>query len=423
MKTYLKLSTSAVALLGAALMLTNPAYAKYHRYDRDASNVSVNVNQSSKGDVNGSSAVNAAVLNGSFAGGRTGKVTGNVGINNAAGTGNVQANASAINVGAKKEARVHTDVDQQVGHTWHYYDHDPMTDNTKNPTNLAEITNYALMNASGNIGVNNAAGHGNLQSNTLAISVNTSSFSKASADADTDQKILGVDNQSGSYTYVKKWHYVQYDSDNDHEGPNGYDSDDHWHWSGHYKKVAVYGPQAIIDGDALENAVGKIGVNNAAGNGNAQSNSLTVVEAHTVRATGSTDQNLWVQDNSGTSYHNPFSNPVLNNATIGGNALANASGDIGVNNAAGDFNAQSGTVIIAAALTGGTLGDMSAQVSQHVSVPSGDCGTIGNVNNASLGGSALQNASGAISVNNAAGVGNAQSNMLVLGSFVSGGSR
>lgn len=394
MKTYLKLSTSAVALLGAALLMGNPAYAdgNWHHRDRHhhqtVSNVSVDVNQSSSGDIAGSSS-NSAVLDSHYGD----HLSGNVGINNVAGTGNAQENASAINASSSTDKTyVKTDVDQSVG-GWFF----GMQDNTSNSPNLAEITDNALSHASGNIAVNNAAGHGNLQSNTLAIAVTGKT---ASASADIDQDVSGSDQQNGTYKYVKV-------RDRHHDKKYGNNFFDRHHDD--YKKVATYNPQAIIDSNALQDASGNVAVNNVAGNGNAQSNALSIVQGKTVSASGTARQDVYAWDNSGGS------NPVMNLGKIGGNALQNATGNIAVNNAAGDFNAQSGAVIIAAAVSGGSLGDMSAKVSQSVFVPSGGYNHAGNVNTASLTGNALEYASGAISVNNAAGVGNAQSNMLVLG--------
>ena len=106
----------------------------------------------------------------------------------------------------------------------------------RSPT--ASATDHELRCALGNIGHNLAAGVGNAQSNALAASVN-SSGNVASASADSEQLTEMNDVVAGM------------DLDN----------------------------TASLSGSALSAAVGNIGVNIAAGVGNAQHNGLSIAVA------------------------------------------------------------------------------------------------------------------------------------------------
>jgi len=102
----------------------------------------------------------------------------------------------------------------------------------------ATVTDDALSGASGNIGLNVAAGVGNAQTNALAASVNSSgTIAKASAD-------------SQQFTLFNSL-AAECDLDN----------------------------TALLSGNALSGAVGNIGVNIAAGVGNAQHNGLAIAVA------------------------------------------------------------------------------------------------------------------------------------------------
>lgn len=99
-------------------------------------------------------------------------VSGNIGVNSAAGAGNVQNNAMTLAVGQGSSAEATTggvqvsynnvsDGDLGVAQAgWSVY--------VQNNTNDASLTN-SLAGAAGNVGVNIASGNGNMQSNTLSI--------------------------------------------------------------------------------------------------------------------------------------------------------------------------------------------------------------------------------------------------------------
>lgn len=99
---------------------------------------------------------------------------------------------------------------------------------------------------------------------------------------------------------------------------------------------------------------------------------------------------------------------LINHSLIGGAALSDSSGVVGVNVAAGDTNAQ----LNATAISLGKLGS-GAQISsmQQVTLSSVPKGVVGR---AVIDGSAFSHSSGAISVNQAAGMGNAQANAIAI---------
>ena len=164
------------------------------------------------------------------------RASGNIGANIAAGVGNAQANdvalssvdgnavfASALVFNSQTTA-VNGGTDAGRADNQLFY--------------TARVTDNVLQGASGNIGLNVAAGVGNAQTNALAASVN-SSGNLAKAAADSEQQTLF--NQLLAYC----------DLDN----------------------------TASLSGNALSSAVGNIGVNIAAGAGNAQHNGLAIAVA------------------------------------------------------------------------------------------------------------------------------------------------
>ena len=105
-------------------------------------------------------------------------------------------------------------------------------------------------------------------------------------------------------------------------------------------------------------------------------------------------------------------NEVTNSATVNGNALNNASGNIGVNVTAGDNNQQANAAAFSAADASFVFGSSDAEVFATQAVVGNHTTYLGNTNTASLGGNALANASGNIGVNISAGNNNQQKNDL-----------
>ncbi|GAB1595041.1 hypothetical protein [Lysobacter claricitrinus] len=173
---------------------------------------------------------------------------------------------------------------------------------------------------------------------------------------------------------------------------------------------------ADLNGDALRNAQGNIGVNVGAGVGNTQSNdaALSSVDAGKVFATAMATSSQTSLLNAGYSADfDTFYSAVLN-----GNALRNARGNIGVNVAAGVGNAQGNAM----------TGSVNTSGRYAIATSASDQSSLGNVLEAVydldtfavLGGNALQGAQGNIGVNVAAGVGNLQHNGLSIASAVDG---
>ncbi len=95
---------------------------------------------------------------------------------------------------------------------------------------------------------------------------------------------------------------------------------------------------ARVNGNALSNAKGNIGVNVSAGDNNQQANAAALSAADASFVFGSSDAEVFA--NQSTTSNNTSNLGNTNAATLGGNALANASGNIGVNISAGNSNQQ-----------------------------------------------------------------------------------
>jgi hypothetical protein len=159
--------------------------------------------------------------------------SGNIGLNLAAGTGNLQGNATAI--ASIQETDVFASASSYANQT-------TMTNFSFNMDDSANdaTMDAALAGASGNIGVNLAAGAGNTQSNQLAM-VESSGSRVSRASVAINQSASGNQSESAS-TY---------------ESTNSANT-------------------ARIMSGALAQASGNIGVSIAAGVGNAQANAMSV---------------------------------------------------------------------------------------------------------------------------------------------------
>jgi hypothetical protein len=177
-----------------------------------------------------------------------------------------------------------------------------------------------------------------------------------------------------------------------------------------FNNVSNYGlpNTATVSGDTASGASGNIGVNISAGDTNVQDNAAALASVDSSFVFGSSSSSVGVgQMNAGNQTQN-FD--VQNKARIGENAFSSASGNIGVNVAAGTGNGQKNTM--AASVT--SLGNVSASI---LSAQASGGNMIRNEgcqleNTASIGGSAFSGASGNIGVNITSGTGNLQSNSL-----------
>jgi hypothetical protein len=209
----------------------------------------------------------AGVVNDSNISGSVGNTaSGNLGINQAAGDFNAQGNSAAISAagssssddqnfafgcgfgdcsgGGSSSAGGMADAETFANQT--------LTDaHTKNEgtTNNTNISGSAFNSASGNVGVNQASGDNNEQLNQLAAAT-TSNNVYALATSTLDQEWSG--NKVSNDPYDEFCFYEQNTSNN-----------------------------ANLSGGVLGNASGNIGVNQASGTGNLQSNSLSLAAANT----------------------------------------------------------------------------------------------------------------------------------------------
>jgi hypothetical protein len=193
----------------------------------------------------------------------------------------------------------------------------------------ARMTDNALRNSNGNIGVNVGAGVGNAQSNDAAITTLASS-------AASDDKCKGskCDEDAGAAGALSTAMVFSTQAS-----------------LGNYATTDEYGTnyRAVLDGNALRDVQGNVGVNVAAGVGNGQSNGMSASVADASIAKSSSDSEQLSLMNELQSACGDLD--VV--ARFGDNALQAASGNIGVNVAAGVGNLQHNGLAIAAAGGGG----------------------------------------------------------------------
>jgi hypothetical protein len=193
--------------------------------------------------------------------------SGNVGVNQASGDDNSQGNSAAIaaagssssdagftfgcdhsggcggdpgsqNAGGMADAETFTSQSVHQDATWNH-----------GTTNKSSISGSAFDNASGNVGVNQASGDNNEQSNSLAAAT-TSNNVYALATSTLDQEITGnsVSNDPGTLGYCSS-------------------------------PLATTNT-STLKGNVAANFSGNLGINQASGTGNLQSNSLSMAVAN-----------------------------------------------------------------------------------------------------------------------------------------------
>lgn len=187
----------------------------------------------------------------------------------------------------------------------------------------------ALQDAQGNMGVNVAAGVGNAQSNDAALSSIISDNGGAKPHVADNGEPQAED--AGLYASAMVFSDQRSDSN-----------------KGYLPSSVLYTEwTADLGDDALAGASGNIGVNVAAGVGNAQSNALAASsnsEGVIALATSdSAQESYWnvLETESGTTH--------TLSASLGSGALAGATGNIGVNVASGVGNLQHNSLSIATA--------------------------------------------------------------------------
>lgn len=244
--------------------------------------------------------------------------SGNVGANVAAGDMNQQANAAALATADEHfifgSAEASTDVTQN--------NHNNNAWNFSN-ANKASLTDSAN-NASGNMGINMAAGNFNQQKNDMAAAV--SGGREASASSGASQTSTGNTVLNAAFlTYDTKTLKSEFSAHGTYKGKGeGYVLDDPQkggHDGGH-------GPSITSNSNDGHDGHGKV-----------DKDPLYFSESGTVDLRGYATYQVLVPSG--------WKDPVTNNATISG-SLNNASGNVGVNVAAGVGNQQSNSLSIAA---------------------------------------------------------------------------
>lgn len=316
MRTQFILKPLAFALAAA---LSAGAYAA----PNNGGNASIQDSQDNHGNyVNNEGTENTALVDGSL-----GSASGNVGVNVAAGDNNQQANAGAIAVadaflvfGVAASADI--GVDQSARNN--------VLDNYSVP-NSATLSNSAN-GASGNVGVNIAAGNYNQQKNDMAIGVSEAAYA---ANASVNVSQMSNDNNTNNYATWTPGE-VQVTLSGGFEGNYSGQSDqignvypDIWTGDSH----PGGGPDGHFDLDSATQ-----GGSDLNGDGGA----LAFNEAGSLGLQGSVSGFIPVVAG--------FQAPVTNNASLN-NSLNGASGNVGVNIAAGGGNQQSNSLAVAVGCT------------------------------------------------------------------------
>lgn len=251
--------------------------------------------------------------------------SGNIGANAAAGDNNQQANdaalaaADAATVFAKADAY---SLQQSGGNATSNY----------GVSNNAALDGNALRGAEGNVGVNVTAGNSNLQQNSLAASVNTEGVGASATTA-------GMQNAGGNTTSNTRardtittftrtvmtgrlagW----YSGESDQEGDVYLDT-----WTGRFHEGGTNTGHVDVDDSAQ-------GATDANEDGGAFHFNEMGNQALAGTLTGYVEHQQVVYI------------PHRNNASMGGNSLRGASGNVGVNVSAGSNNMQRNSLSIAA---------------------------------------------------------------------------
>lgn len=289
--------------------------------------------------------------------------------------------------------------------------------------NTANIQDYAFQNATGNIGANVAAGNGNQQANIAYIDSHSPNF-VFSGDFQQTATNTNYNGSSNQYASIGGQAFefasgnvnanVAAGNGNQQENSTFIVADDSLNSETIYGSQAsdyntcggtsnCSGNQANISGNAFDHSSGNVGANVAAGNGNQQMNSMTIA------ATSASQNNDFSQSTGSTYGGNTYDNSGNQLALLTDNAFDHATGNLGVNVAAGNGNQQLNRAEI---LNLDSEGANSSTIAQSQKGSTSFNGADCNVANIAL--NAFANAGGNIGVNLAAGNGNQQANMLTV---------
>lgn len=370
---------------------------------------------------------------------------GNVGVNVAAGSANVEANNANIATTAGKltpKTNTYANVSSsQVGNAF-------SQSQVQGDVNHATLSGHVLQNASGNIGVNVAAGSDSMQANNLALSQGQGEIPSGVADSSVSSvQVSGplslLQSRDAMNTATLGDHVLQNVSGNvgvnvaageQNMGVNNLAVS--YNRGGLVASASAANAQASVamlamtgastntatlNNDVLENASGNVNVNDAAGVQNMQGNSLSLSTARSVypyapTPTGGTSTATVASIQMGGLTSSASNTRSDNDAGLDGHVLQHATGNIGANVAAGAQNMQSNATAMALSFGTVTDGVASAAVrNNQAGGPFDRSSSFSADNDARLNDHVLQQASGNVGVNVAGGTQNMQANNLAYG--------
>jgi uncharacterized protein YdeI (BOF family) len=288
--------------------------------------------------------------NASGSGDALGGAQGNIGLNIAAGDNNVQSNEAAL--AATDASQVFGAASAQV-----YMSQGANRNATVSlgSVNNASLSGNVLQNAQGNIGANVAAGSSNVQKNVLAAAAADSNFAVStinqSQDASGNVTVnapLAVTTTQSMPVNLQVSMRGQYAGVSDQDGNQYLDS-----WSGALDHPSGNSTGHLDLDDQVQNANDRPQSSGLDANGNPNNDksnggALSFNEQGDIFLSGVVSGNMPV---SITTYV-----ATANNASLSGNALRGAMGNVGANVAAGSNNLQSNILAVSAALNSGSGG-------------------------------------------------------------------
>lgn len=430
---YFRLAGVTAALVAAGLIASPMAFASSHTYTfaqgsiAGALQISQDVAVTSGSEDPNSATIKDNTLEGAH---------GNIGANEAAGSNNSQANVTALNRGnggsrfAFTGALVSQDIDNLM------YGQEGGSTNS----NHATITDNALYGAHGNMGVNAAAGGGNQQANVLATvsgvsgftmagtMVNQSSTASATGELEGSNSTTmngnamqdttgnmginlatGQGNQQGNaaalaktanFVYKRRHHSHTANKETESYGIVDQDLNSNTESDSNTNLELNGNNTTSISGNALRGATGNVGLNAVAGQSNQQANALVVNNGAKGESEG---LGMVFQHNLGNGSHEDSS---TNSASLSGDALRKATGNVGANVASGRFNQQANATMVAKSDHSFVFGQGNVSVQGNIGVHTDNESR----NSATMRNSVLRGASGNLSVNVVAGTANSQNN-------------
>lgn len=171
----------------------------------------------------------------------------------------------------------------------------------------------------------------------------------------------------------------------------------------------LFDNDSLIDSRVFANSTGAIGLNMAAGDGNAQLNAgaLAVAVGQGVASLVTARQNVQL---------NEIAASTLQRSTIATGALANVSGLVSVNQVSGESNAQANGFAIGLGLEGQVLAeaDLAAEVTGNLTYQETGEGAAERSLEARIENGAFRAAKGLVQINQLAGAGNKTANKFAL---------